>query len=160
MIFENRKEESMFSIRPVRENITITSNEKRELLNLAREEQLVMEQVERLHIKIFDSSQEAGKLSGGNQQKMVLSRWLVEEGEIYIFDEPAKGVDVGAKEEIYKQILRLAEAGKYIIVVSSVLPELISLSDRIGVMREGRLTTVIDRADATEDKLLKEFIGI
>ena len=160
MIFENRKEESMFSIRPVRENITVTSNEKRKLLNLAKEEQIVMEQVEKLHIKIFDSSQEAGKLSGGNQQKMVLSRWLVEEGEIYIFDEPAKGVDVGAKEEIYKQILRLAEAGKYIIVVSSVLPELISLSDRIGVMRGGRLTSIIDRADATEDKLLKEFIGI
>lgn len=160
MIFENRKEESMFSIRPVRENITITSNEKREFLNLQKEEKTVMEQVEKLHMKVFDSSWEAGKLSGGNQQKMVLSRWLVDEGEVYIFDEPTKGVDVGAKEEIYKQILQLAERGKYIIVVSSVLPELISLSDRIGVMREGRLTAVIDRAEAKEDRLLKEFIGM
>jgi len=160
MIFENRKEESMFSIRPVKENITITSNEKREFLNLHKEEEIVMDKVEKLHIKIFDSMQEIGKLSGGNQQKAVLSRWLVDEGEIYFFDEPTKGVDVGAKEEIYKQILRLAQKGKYIIMVSSVLPEIMSLSDRIGIMRNGRLVNIIDRTEATEDNLLKEFIGI
>lgn len=160
MIFENRKEESMFSIRSIRENIMVTSNEKCEFLNLRQEEQTVMDKVRKLQIKLVDSSQEIGKLSGGNQQKAVISRWLVDEEEIYFFDEPTKGVDVGAKEEIYKQILNLARDGKYIIMVSSVLPELMSLSDRIGIMRDGRLVKILDRAEATEDKLLKEFIGM
>lgn len=159
MLFENRKAEAMFECRPVTENIMISSNEKRELINLRQEEETVMEQVDKLHIKVFGSYQEAGTLSGGNQQKMVLSRWLVDEGQIYIFDEPTKGVDVGAKEEIYKQILRLAKEGKYVIMVSSVLPELISLSDRIGVMREGKLINIVNSEDATESGLLKEFIG-
>lgn len=160
MIFENRKAESMFAIRPVKENITATSNEKNRFIDLKREEEIVQKLVDKLHIKIFDSSQEAGKLSGGNQQKAVLSRWLVDEGDVYIFDEPTKGVDIGAKTEIYKQIVELAQRGKYIILISSVLPELISLSDRIGVMRDGSLTAIIDRKDANEDTLLKEFIGI
>ena len=90
---------------------------------------------------------------------MVLSRWLVDEGQVYIFDEPTKGVDVGAKEEIYRRIVDLAKRGKYVIVISSVLPELISLSDRIGIMRGGELVNILDRSEATENDLLKEFIG-
>ena len=113
-----------------------------------------------LNIKIASQSQEAQNLSGGNQQKMVLSRWLVDEGRIYIFDEPTKGVDVGAKEEIYKRIVKLAKDGKYVIVISSVLPELISLSDRIGIMRNGEMINIVNSSDATEDSLIREFIGI
>ena len=91
---------------------------------------------------------------------MVLSRWLVDEGQVYIFDEPTKGVDVGAKEEIYKRIVDLAKAGKYVIVISSVLPELLSLSDRIGIMRNGELVNIVDSETATENSLLEEFIGL
>ena len=159
MISENRKAESMFAVRPIYENMMISSNENRDFINLKNEYGTVQHGIEDLHIKTFNQEQEIGNLSGGNQQKTVLARWLVEEGQLYIFDEPTKGVDVGAKEEIYKRIVKLASEGKYIIVVSSVLPELISLSDRIGVMRNGELVNIIDSKDATESSLLKEFIG-
>lgn len=160
MIFENRKQESMFDIRPISENIMISHNEKKELISLRKEYGRVEQSIDDLNIKTFSQKVEARNLSGGNQQKMVLSRWLIDEGQVYIFDEPTKGVDVGAKEEIYKRIVDLAKKGKYVIVISSVLPELISLSDRIGVMRGGELVNIIDRSEATENDLLKEFIGI
>lgn len=159
MIFENRKSESLFTSRPVNENIMISANEKRMFINLKSEHDAVKGCIEDLHIKVFNQRQEAGNLSGGNQQKIVLSRWLVDEGEVYIFDEPTKGVDVGAKEEIYKRIVALASKGKYVIVISSVLPELISLSDRIGIMRNGELVNVVCSDHATESSLLTEFIG-
>ncbi len=160
MIFENRKQESMLDIRPISENIMISHNEKREFINLKKERESVDHSINDLNIKTFSQEVEARNLSGGNQQKMVLSRWLVDEGQVYIFDEPTKGVDVGAKQEIYKRIVDLAKRGKYVIVISSVLPELISLSDRIGVMRDGELVNILDRSEATENNLLKEFIGI
>ena len=160
MIFENRKQESMFNIRPISENIMVSHNENSEFINLRKEYSSVKQSVDDLNIKIASQSQEAQNLSGGNQQKMVLSRWLVDEGRIYIFDEPTKGVDVGAKEEIYKRIVKLAKDGKYVIVISSVLPELISLSDRIGIMRNGEMINIVNSSDATEDSLIREFIGI
>ncbi len=160
MIFENRKQESMFGIRPVNENIMVSHNEKKEFINLKEEYKTVENSINDLNIKVFDQSHEAQNLSGGNQQKMVLSRWLVDEGQVYIFDEPTKGVDVGAKEEIYKRIVDLAKAGKYVIVISSVLPELLSLSDRIGIMRNGELVNIVDSETATENSLLEEFIGL
>lgn len=89
---------------------------------------------------------------------MVISRWLLEDGDVYIFDEPTKGVDVGAREEIYKLIEKLAKEQKIVIMVSSNMPELISMSDRIGVMREGRLVRILDSADATEDRLIKSIL--
>ena len=159
MIFENRKQESMFDIRPISENIMISHNEKKEFINLKKERVSVEQSIGDLNIKTFSQEVEARNLSGGNQQKMVLSRWLVDEGQVYIFDEPTKGVDVGAKEEIYRRIVDLAKRGKYVIVISSVLPELISLSDRIGIMRGGELVNILDRSEATENGLLKEFIG-
>ena len=91
---------------------------------------------------------------------MVISRWLLEDGDVYIFDEPTKGVDVGAREEIYKLIEKLAKEQKIVIMVSSNMPELISMSDRIGVMREGRLVRILDSAHVTEDGLIKEYIGV
>ncbi len=160
MIFENRKQESMFNIRPISENIMVSHNEKKSFINLRREREIVDHSIKDLNIKTFSQEVESQNLSGGNQQKMVLSRWLVDEGQVYIFDEPTKGVDVGAKEEIYKRIVELAKRGKYVIVISSVLPELISLSDRIGIMRNGELVKIIDRSEATENSLLKDFIGI
>ena len=160
MISEDRKAIGLFLIRSIKENIMVTSNEKRPVIPLRKEEDWVNAAIEKMHIKAFSQEQEVAKLSGGNQQKVIIARCLQEPGRIYIFDEPTKGVDVGAKEEIYKQILELARAGHFVIMVSSSMPELISMSDRIGVMREGEMVDILDAADATEDGLLKRFIGL
>ena len=100
------------------------------------------------------------KISMFNQQKMMISRWLLDNFEIYIFDEPTKGVDIGAKEQIYQLMTELAKNGKCIIMISSDMPELISLSDRIGVMRSGKLVEILDNKDISEEELIKHFIGV
>lgn len=160
MISEDRKANGLFLLRSIKENIMVTSNEKRCVIPLKQEKQWVDAAVDKMHIKAFSQEQEVAKLSGGNQQKVIIARCLQEPGHVYIFDEPTKGVDVGAKEEIYKQILELARAGHFVIMVSSSMPELISMSDRIGVMREGEMVDIVNAAEATEDGLLKKFIGL
>lgn len=160
MISEDRKGTGLFLQRSVRENIMITTNEKRHFISLRREKDRVDESVRQFRIKVSSPEQAVETLSGGNQQKVVIARCLQDEGKLYIFDEPTKGVDVGAKEEIYRHMLDLAREHNYVIMVSSSMPELISMSDRIGVMREGELVEIVDAAEATEDGLLKAFIGI
>jgi ribose transport system ATP-binding protein len=93
-------------------------------------------------------------LSGGNQQKVVVGKWLVEDSDIMIFDEPTRGIDVGAKSEIYKLLNELAEKGKSIIMISSELPEILRMSHRVVVMREGRLTAVLGAAESTQEKIM------
>ncbi len=96
-----------------------------------------------------------GSLSGGNQQKVVIARWLATGARVLLFDEPTRGIDVGAKAEIYAQLQRLAEGGAAVLVISSELPELLLLSDRIGVVSSGRLTHMIeDVTDLTEETLM------
>lgn len=160
LVSEDRKGEGLFLIRSARENLTISKNDNSFFLNLRKEKGIVDKSIQQLKIKVFSQEQEVGNLSGGNQQKVVISRWLLEDGDVYIFDEPTKGVDVGAREEIYKLIEKLAKEQKIVIMVSSNMPELISMSDRIGVMREGRLVRILDSADVTEDGLIKEYIGV
>jgi ribose transport system ATP-binding protein len=104
--------------------------------------------------------QMAGFLSGGNQQKVILARWLLSKAQVFIFDEPTKGVDIGAKEQIYNLMVKLAKDGKSILMVSSDMPELISLSSRIAVMREGKLVTTLYSQQVTEQELLGYFLGI
>lgn len=108
LVSEDRKGEGLFLIRSAKENLTISRNDRSFFLNLKKERNLVEESIQKLQIKVFSQDQEVGNLSGGNQQKVVISRWLLEEGDVYIFDEPTKGVDVGAREEIYKLIEKLA----------------------------------------------------
>ena len=93
-------------------------------------------------------------LSGGNQQKVVIAKWLVNDSQIMIFDEPTRGIDVGAKQEIYELMNQLAESGKAIIMISSELPEILRMSDRIVVMCEGRKTSEFDIAEATQEKIM------
>lgn len=112
------------------------------------------EMVSQLSIKISSLKQLAGKLSGGNQQKVVLAKWLLEDSEILILDEPTRGIDVGAKAEIYKLIVNMAKAGKSIIMISSEMPELLGICDRIAVMYEGRITGVVERKEATQEKIM------
>lgn len=159
-VSEDRKGEGLFLQRSVKENIAITKNDNRLFLNLKSERKLVDDSIRRLQIKVFGQEHESGKLSGGNQQKVIISRWLAMDGDIYIFDEPSKGVDVGAREEIYRLIEELAKKGKIIIMVSSTMPELISMSDRIAVMRDGRLSAILPVEEVQEDQLLRLYMGV
>jgi len=162
LLTEDRKRYAMFGPRSVRENITIVHNELSggPVLALAEERGLTARLIERLHIAVSHQGQAIDSLSGGNQQKAVIARWLTEEADLYILDEPTKGVDVGAKEEIYKLMVEFAQAGKCVIMISSDMPELLSMSDRIGVMRAGRMVKVLANADLGEQYLIKEFIGV
>lgn len=108
----------------------------------------------RLNIKTPSVHQTTKNLSGGNQQKVVLAKWMARDCDVLFFDEPTRGIDVGAKEEIYNLLESLAEQGKTIVVVSSEIPELLRLCQRIAVMCQGRITGVIDNADATQEKIM------
>lgn len=109
----------------------------------------------KLQIKTPSLSQKVGLLSGGNQQKVLLAKWLATQPRLLIVDEPTHGIDVGAKAEIYQILKELAEEGLSIMLISSELPELLLMADRIGVMKEGRLVDIVDKAEASEERLLK-----
>ncbi|MBT2457398.1 multiple monosaccharide ABC transporter ATP-binding protein [Streptomyces sp. ISL-86] len=108
-----------------------------------------------MNIKAPSVFAETGKLSGGNQQKVVLSKWIFSEPEVLILDEPTRGIDIGAKAEIYTVIAELAAEGKAVLIISSELPELLGMCDRIYTMTEGRLTGEVDRGDATQESLMR-----
>lgn len=110
--------------------------------------------ISKLKIKVTSRNQIVGSLSGGNQQKVVLGKWLLSEPEIIILDEPTRGIDVGAKSEIYKLIQDLAQQGKAIILISSEMPEIIGLCDRILVLHEGRITGALDRKEFSQEKIM------
>jgi len=115
--------------------------------------------IEKLNIRARDASVVAGTLSGGNQQKVVLSKWFNTNGDIFIFDEPTCGIDVGAKQEIYKIMMDLLKQNKAIIMVSSDMPEVVSLSDRVMVMRNGSLSGELAREEISEENILNYSIG-
>ena len=111
-------------------------------------------------IKISDPNQLAGQLSGGNQQKIVLAKWLEKNAEILIFDEPTRGIDVGAKFEIYQWMNRLCGNGKGIIMISSELPEVLGMSDRIIVLKEGEVMgEIANSPEVTQEQLMGLAIG-
>lgn len=111
--------------------------------------------VDMLKTKTPSTKQLVGNLSGGNQQKVVIAKWLCRDCDILIFDEPTRGIDVGAKSEIYKLLTELAEQGKSIIMISSELPEILRMSDRVVVMCEGRITGILDISEADQEKIMK-----
>ena len=160
MLGEDRKVDSLFLDRSILENLCIVKNEKTVCLHNANDRLVVGEMVKKINIKTTGWSQEVSRLSGGNQQKAVISRWLLANSDIIIFDEPTKGVDIGAREEIYKIMIGLAKQGKVVIMITSDMPELLAMSDRIGIMREGSMVKVIDAKGVTEEELVKEYIGI
>ena len=159
MISEDRKGEGLLNLRSVKENIMITHNEGKEFINLREETEAVENSIKTFGIKTPGQDAEITSLSGGNQQKAIIARCVTDPGEVYIFDEPTKGVDVGAKEEIYKHILDLAKADKFVIIISSDMPELLSMSDRIGIMHEGKLIDILDARKTTEDELMRKYLG-
>ena len=123
-----------------------------------KERNLAQEYVKRLDIRITSLEQKAENLSGGNQQKVVLAKWLAIRPKVLLLDEPTRGIDVNAKSEIYRLISELALSGMGVVMVSSELPEIMAMSDRIIVMSEGKKTAEFDRKEATEEKLLKAAI--
>ena len=161
LITEDRKASALFEGRPVGENVIAVRNELQPgpILNLRSERRIVDDLVRDLDISVSGKSQAVSELSGGNQQKTVIARWLLSDAAVFIFDEPTKGVDIGAKEHIYALMVDLARKGKSIIMISSDMPELISMSDRIGVMRHGRLTHVLQAEGIKEEWLIQCFMG-
>jgi ribose transport system ATP-binding protein len=124
------------------------------IISREAEKKLTSAVVEELNIKCEGFSQFVEELSGGNQQKVVIGRWLKGNSKIFIFDQPTTGVDVGAKTEIYKQMVRLAKSGCGVIFISSENEELLGMCDRFIVMAKGKVVKELSRAEATEEKLL------
>ena len=112
-----------------------------------------------IRIKTPSITEQIKNLSGGNQQKVLIARWLLTEPEILILDEPTRGIDVGAKAEIHSLISALAGQGKSIILISSELPEILGMSDRIAVMHEGKITGILNRGEATQELIMKYATG-
>jgi len=157
LIPEDRKKQGILGKMSVKHNISFTIADEISrctLINEKKEKQIVKEFIDRLNIKTPNQAQLVQHLSGGNQQKVVLSKWLASDCSILIFDEPTRGVDVGAKQEIYYIMDELAKSGKGIIMISSDLPELIRMADRILVMNSGKVQGSIDYKDATQDLIL------
>ncbi|MEG1576334.1 MAG: ATP-binding cassette domain-containing protein, partial [Clostridium sp.] len=124
------------------------------VLNHKKIEKLVQDNVAKLSIKTPSSKTLIKSLSGGNQQKVIISRWLASNPDILIMDEPTRGIDVGAKYEIYQIMIELAKQGKAIIMISSEMPELIGVSDRILVMCNGKITGELTGEEATQEKIM------
>ena len=157
-----RKSDGVNLIAPVRDNITVANLKKiapRGFLSLKRETDLARGWIARLGIKTPGVMTEADNLSGGNQQKVVIAKGLNTEPTFMILNEPTRGVDVGAKVEIYNLINDLCRNGKAVLMISSELPEIMSMSDRIYTVHEGRITGQLDRKDFSQETLLKYAIG-
>lgn len=158
LITEDRRGTGIFGILSIADNVSIASIEKYLdagfVLNNKKVEKLVQENVAKLSIKTPSSKTLIQSLSGGNQQKVIISRWLANDPDILIMDEPTRGIDVGAKYEIYQIMIDLAKQGKAIVMISSEMPELIGMSDRILVMCNGRLTGEVSGEEATQERIL------
>jgi len=154
---EDRRRHGVMLEMSIAENTSLASLgavSSRGLIDRAAERRLAESHVERLRIKAPSVSTDVGALSGGNQQKVALARWLSIEPGILILDEPTQGVDIGAKAEIHALIHELAERGLAIVMISSDLPEVLSMSDRIAIMHAGTVSGVLNRAEATQDRIM------
>lgn len=162
MVPENRKEQGLFLDHSVESNIAISSLDQFTTAGIVRRGEArnaAIRQMKRLRLRLNALDLPVKALSGGNQQKAALARWLLRDCEVLILDEPTRGVDIGAKREIYELIDELARAGKAILVISSDLPEAIGISDRILVMREGRIVHELSSAGASEEEVMLHATG-
>jgi ABC-type sugar transport system ATPase subunit len=159
---EDRKGNGLVLIQNVKENMALASLDKRlnnGFIDQDAELLAVEKSVEDLRIKTPTIEQFVDKLSGGNQQKVVLGKWLLTMPKVLILDEPTRGIDVGAKYEIYTIMHQLVEMGISIIMISSELPEILGMSDRILVMCKGMITGELSRAEATQEKIMAFATG-
>jgi putative multiple sugar transport system ATP-binding protein len=160
-VTEDRKQLGLLLADDVRKNITLANLDgvaARRVIDDIKELRVASDYRNRMRIRCSDVYQTSVNLSGGNQQKVVLSKWLFTDPEILILDEPTRGIDIGAKYEIYCIINELADAGKAVIVISSEMPELLGICDRICVMNEGAFAGEFDRAEATQEKIMRVIV--
>ncbi|HEY5296645.1 MAG TPA: sugar ABC transporter ATP-binding protein [Verrucomicrobiae bacterium] len=162
LVPENRRTEGLVVEMSVRENVTLPSLKifsRFGLIQRQRECKVAREQIDSLQIKTPGVETRVMNLSGGTQQKVVLGKWLAMSPRVMIFDEPTRGIDVGAKAEIYRIMRTLAEKGAVILMISSDMEEILNVSDRIAVMHEGEITGVLERADCTEENVMQLAVG-
>mgnify|MGYP006286739893 CR=1 FL=1 len=164
LLTENRKEEGIFMDLSVRQNVTMPfvdlfKSAWLPYLSTAKECAAVSEIIEAANIVTASQESELRTLSGGNQQKVILGRWLLTEPDVFVFIEPTRGIDVGAKNEIYKKLDELAKTGKAILVISTDLIEVLGICDRVIVMHEGRLVRTFSKAEASEQSILASIQG-
>ncbi|WP_461203309.1 multiple monosaccharide ABC transporter ATP-binding protein [Enterococcus sp. N342-3-1-2] len=157
---EDRKGNGLVLIETINENISLASLNKRAKATVIDENQEIKQSEyykEKMRIKSRDVFQEVGSLSGGNQQKVVLAKWLLSEPDVLFLDEPTRGIDVGAKYDIYLIIQEMAKAGKAVCIISSELPEILGMCDRIYTMNDGRITSESKRGEATQESLMEKM---
>lgn len=162
LVPEDRRGEGLITGMTVRENTTLPSLEKYstfKLISRERERKVTNEQIASLKIKTPSAETLVLNLSGGNQQKVVLGKWLSMSPKVMILDEPTRGIDVGAKAEIYRLMRELADTGAVILMISSDMEEVLNVSDRIAVMHEGRITGVLERAHCNEENVMHLAVG-
>ena len=162
LVPEDRKQQGLVLEMAVKENMSLASlrrDQHRGLLNRKKEQAICDEMVESMHIKTPSDMQQAQYLSGGNQQKVVLGKWLAMRPKILLLDEPTRGIDVGAKQDIYRLMEQLAEEGVAILFVSSEMEEIIGMSDRALVMHEGRLSGSLKRHELNEESVMQLATG-
>ena len=155
---EDRKAYGILKSLSITENVVISSYDKfakAGFVNTGQCRAATEEYVEKMKVKTPGTEQKIKFLSGGNQQKVIIAKWLLRDCDILIFDEPTRGIDVGAKNEIYDLLEELADTGKSIIMISSEMSEILKLSDRIAVMCQGRLTAILDGKSATQEEIMK-----
>ncbi|MTJ82730.1 MAG: L-arabinose ABC transporter ATP-binding protein AraG [Telmatospirillum sp.] len=161
---ENRKAEGIIPLGSVQENINISARRRHGhrfgIINESWERRNAREQVRALDVRTPGLEQKLCNLSGGNQQKVILARWLSDQMTVILFDDPTRGIDGGARSEIYGLIRSLAERGVTVLMGSSDLPEVLGVSDRIAVMRDGSLSGIVERTDASEQKLLSMALPV
>ncbi|MGA2378841.1 MAG: sugar ABC transporter ATP-binding protein [Spirochaetia bacterium] len=162
-VTEDRKRDGLVMSCSIRDNVSLATLRRMSrgpFLDRRRQNTLVREKVQELAIRSSHIGMLVKTLSGGNQQKVVLAKWLLTRTRVLLLDEPTRGVDIGAKVEIYLIITRLVEAGIGVLLISSEMTEVLGMSDRILVMREGRQVAELARAEATEEKLLQHAAGV
>jgi ribose transport system ATP-binding protein len=162
LVPEDRRDAGLITDMALRENVTLPSLERYApagLISFGREREAAREICARLNVRAPSVEARAANLSGGNQQKVVLAKWLSLEPKVLIFDEPTRGVDVGAKAEIYALLRGLAEGGVAVLMISSDMEEILHVSDRVAVMHEGSLTGVLKREDCTEENIMRLAVG-
>lgn len=162
LVPEDRRGEGLVTGMNVRENVTLPSLKRFAslfLISRRKETEATEQQIQSLRIKTPGTETKVGNLSGGNQQKVVLAKWLSMNPKVMILDEPTRGIDVGAKAEIYKLMRLLAEQGTVLLMISSDMEEVLHVSDRVAVMHEGRITGVLERPDCNEENIMQLAVG-
>lgn len=161
LVPEDRKKEGIIKERAVKMNMALPSMHRftsAGLMNQARLDREALRVMGDLKLRPLDIEKTIGTLSGGNQQKVIIGRWVAADANVFLFDEPTRGIDIGAKSEIYHLIEKLAQAGKAIVVVSSEMTEIMRISDRVLVMREGRITKELTGSAITEENIARYAI--